>query len=94
VDALESLAASIPPMAYDIDSYASLGLLHACITLDDPDAPTPADVAQMQQSLHAALDDILNDPRRDLSSRLGAANRRASLTVREVLRKQWHAPSP
>ncbi len=94
VDALESLAASIPPMAYDIDSYAGLGLLHASLTLDNPDLPTPQDVALVRQSLHAALADILSDPRRDLGSRLGAVNRQASATVRELLRKQWHSSPP
>ena len=94
VEALESLASSIAPMAYDIDSYASLGLLYACLTVDSPDAPTPADVCQVRQSLHAALEDISRDPRRDLGSRLGAVNRKASATVREVLAKQWNASSP
>ncbi len=94
VEALESLASSIAPMAYDIDSYASLGLLYACLAVESPDAPTPADVEQVRQSLRAALEDILGDPNRDLGSRLGAPNRQASLTVRELLRQQWHATAP
>jgi len=94
VEALESLAANVPPMAYDIDSYASLGLLHDCLTLANPDQPTPADLAQVRRSLRAALEDIAGDPRRDLASRLGAVNRQASVTVRDVLRKQWNTPSP
>ena len=81
-------------MAYDIDSYASLGLLHDCLTLANPDQPTPADLAQVRRSLRAALEDIAGDPRRDLASRLGAVNRQASVTVRDVLRKQWNTPSP
>lgn len=93
-EALESLASSIAPMAYDIDNYASLGLLHACLTIDSPDAPTSADIEQVQQSLRAALADILSNTNRDLGSRLGATNRQASLAVRNVLRRQWHASTP
>ena len=32
VDDLERLAADVPPMAYDIASYATLGLLWSCST--------------------------------------------------------------
>ena len=36
VEDLEAFAARIPPMAYDIDSYASLGLLWRCLALQAP----------------------------------------------------------
>lgn len=89
VEALESLAATIPPMAYDIESYASLGLLWRCLTVTQPDAPSPADLEAVQQSLQAALEDIFGESRRDLASRLGAKNRQASVRVRDMLRAQW-----
>lgn len=94
VDALERLAATVPPMAYDIQNYASLGLLWRCLDLADPDQPGAQDVAVVQASLADALADIAADPDRSLKSRLGAANRQASSTVREKLRQQWlQAPS-
>jgi malonate decarboxylase gamma subunit len=89
VEALEAFAAKIPPMAYDIQSYASLGLLWQCLTLAHPDNPGAAEVRTVQQSLQAALDSIQADPLRDLGSRLGAEHRRASAKVREMLRAQW-----
>jgi malonate decarboxylase gamma subunit len=94
VDALESLASSIPPMAYDIDSYASLGLLWQTLTLKQPDCPTAADLNAVEGSLQAALADILTDLSRDLSSRFGARHRQASSKVREMLRAQWSALPP
>ena len=89
VEALEALAATIPPMAYDIGNYASLGLLWRTLTVARPDAPSQDDVAQVAASLQAALADIRADPERDISSRLGAPHRQASARVREVLKQQW-----
>ena len=89
VEALESLAATIPPMAYDIGNYATLGLLWRTLTVAQPDAPSSEDVAQVAASLQAALADIRHDPERGLASRLGAPHRQASARVREVLQQQW-----
>lgn len=38
VEALEKLAATIPPMAYDISNYATLGLLSDLLDISNPDA--------------------------------------------------------
>ena len=89
VEALEAFAAKVPPMAYDIENYTSLGLLWQSLKLDDPDHPSPADVDKVKQSLQAALEDILADPERDLRSRFRAEHRRASAKVRQMLRAQW-----
>lgn len=94
VDALESFAAKIPPMAYDIASYASFGLLWRLLQLEQPDCPSPADIDAVERTLRAALEDILAEPRHDLASRLGAANRQASATVRAMLRAQWASVPP
>ena len=50
--------------------------------------PSGADLARVQDALGRALADIAGSPR-DLSNRLGAANRAASSQVRELLRAQW-----
>ncbi|MGK5040636.1 biotin-independent malonate decarboxylase subunit gamma [Janthinobacterium sp. GB1R12] len=89
VAALEALAATIPPMAYDVKNYATLGLLWQTLQVAQPDAPSELDLAQVQGSVQAALADIRADPERDLSSRLGAPHRQASAKVREVLGQQW-----
>lgn len=89
VEALEKLAASVPPMAYDIKSFASLGLLWKVLEPTDPALPDEQDIALVHGALEAALADILADPARDLSGRLGGRHRQASRRVRELLATQW-----
>jgi malonate decarboxylase gamma subunit len=91
VQALEELAASVPPMAYDIGSFASLGLLSKLLRPANPEQPGPADVALVRAALEEALADILQDGTRDLSGRLEGEHRQASRTVRRMLREQWEA---
>ncbi len=88
---LERLAQEIPPMAYDIASFASLGLLWRLLKVKSADTPDASDVDAVQTALAAALADIAADPSRGLESRLGAPLRQASSQVRERLRKQWDA---
>jgi len=91
VEALEALAATVPPMAYDIRSYASLGLLWKVLRPADPDHPGEADVAMVRTALEQALADIVEDEKRDLSGRLNGEHRHASRLVRDKLREQWEA---
>jgi malonate decarboxylase gamma subunit len=86
---LEKLTADVAPIAYDIKSYASLGLLWKLLSVQRPDAPTPDDLQTVREALLAALDDIRADPSRGLSGRLESVNRAASIRVRERLRAQW-----
>ena len=88
VEELEKLAASVPPMAYDIDSYASLGLLWETLSVSQIEQPTASDLTRVQDCLIAAIKDTLAGAN-NLSSRLGAPNREASSKVRELLRAQW-----
>jgi malonate decarboxylase gamma subunit len=91
VEALEQLAASVPPMAYDIKSFASLGLLHEVLSLTNLALPDEQDIALVHGALEAALADILDDPRRDLSNRLRGEHRGASRQVRALLAREWEA---
>lgn len=88
VDELEKLAASIPPMAYDIENYASLGLLWETLSVSQIEQPSAADISHVQNVLQSAIQDV-QVTGNDLSSRLGASNRQASSKVRELLRAQW-----
>jgi malonate decarboxylase gamma subunit len=88
VEALETLAQSVPPMAYDIRSYASLGLLWKLLMPSSASDPTAGDVALVRATLEAALADIAGgEP--DLASRFGGAHRAASQRVRQLLLEQW-----
>lgn len=86
---LEQLAATIPPMAYDIQNYSTLGLLWKKVSVDNPDAPQSQDVDMIVSVLADALEDIKKDSARDLSGRLGSENRKASLEVRQQMAKIW-----
>ncbi|MFO2462074.1 biotin-independent malonate decarboxylase subunit gamma [Pseudomonas sp. 15FMM2] len=88
VQELEALAANVPPMAYDIDSFASLGLLWETLTVSKIEQPTPDDLARVSDCLMQAIKDVQRGGH-DLSGRLGAANRAASSHVRQLLREQW-----
>lgn len=91
VEDLEAFAATVPPMAYDIDNYATLGLLWRTVRVSDAAAPTAGDLDTVGATLADALADIDADPVRDLRSRLGGQHRGASQQVRDVLAQQWDA---
>ncbi|NDJ59121.1 biotin-independent malonate decarboxylase subunit gamma [Enterobacteriaceae bacterium 4M9] len=84
---LEKLASTIPPMAYDISNYETLGLLSALLDISNPDAPTANDLAQVNAVLAQAVSEARKDP--TLRNRLGADNRRSSALVRERMRDAW-----
>lgn len=87
VEELEVLAAKVPPMAYDLENYASLGLLWERVQVADAQSPADADFGRVRECLVRAVVDIGSST--DLSGRLGAENRAASSRVREMLRAQW-----
>ncbi|BAN45917.1 malonate decarboxylase gamma subunit [Metapseudomonas resinovorans NBRC 106553] len=87
VEELEVLAAKVPPMAYDLENYASLGLLRERVAVGDAEVPGKADISRVRECLVRAVEDIGDST--DLSGRLGAENRAASSRVREMLRAQW-----
>ncbi|WP_229217759.1 biotin-independent malonate decarboxylase subunit gamma [Massilia forsythiae] len=91
VDALERLAASVPPMAYDLRSFATLGILWRVLGLTDPALPDEQDLALVHGALEDALADILADPERGLEGRLQGRHRQASRRVHALLEAQWEA---
>lgn len=89
VEELEKLAASIPPMAYDIQSYATLGLLTACLDVENADQPTANDLTHVKQVITQAITDIQQQNSTGLEQRLNGENRQMSKRVRELMRAQW-----
>lgn len=87
VEALEKLAATIPPMAYDVSNYATLGLLSALLDINNPDAPDEGDLSLVSRTLRDAIADARKDT--SLKCRLGAENRRSSQLVRDRMRDSW-----
>ena len=87
VESLEKLAATIPPMAYDVSNYATLGLLSALLDINNPDAPDEGDLSLVSRTLRDAIADARKDT--SLKCRLGAENRRSSQLVRDRMRASW-----
>ena len=91
VEQLEALSAQIPPMAYDIDSFASLGLLTGgSLQVQQIDQPSSQDCDKVREHLSRSIAQALRDGC-GIENRLGAANRQASAKVRELMRAQWLA---
>lgn len=88
VEALEKLASTIPPMAYDIANYETLGLLEDLIDLADPGHPAGEEVATVRSAVARAIETAReNGPA--LTNRLGSPNRASTSLVRERMREQW-----
>jgi malonate decarboxylase gamma subunit len=87
VEALEKLAATIPPMAYDISNYETLGLLSALLDIANPQAPQSDDLAKVNAALATAVREARSD--NTLKNRLNAKNRHSSALVRERMRADW-----
>jgi malonate decarboxylase gamma subunit len=94
VEEMQKLGERIAPVAYDIRSYASLGLLHKLIEGIDVDSPSRTDVGTVREELVGAITDARAGAP-DLASRLSSAaarkTRAASIEVRRRLAEQWRA---
>jgi malonate decarboxylase gamma subunit len=94
VEELEMLGETFAPMAYDIRSFAKLGLLYKLISGVDADTPEQTDVERVRAELLRAIADTRAGTR-DLASRLTSPaareSRAASIEVRRRLAEQWDA---
>ncbi|MDL2284844.1 biotin-independent malonate decarboxylase subunit gamma [Oxalobacter sp. OttesenSCG-928-P03] len=89
VEALEELVATIPPMAYDVGSFRTLGLLSDLLDISNPDTPSDHDVSIVKIALLRAISEARKDS--TLTSRLGAENRARSSLVRERMKACWQS---
>ena len=91
---LEQLGTTILPMSYRIADWAKLGFCDVLLGIENADAPTQYDVANVRSALGEAIARARSGPR-DLSGRLDSeaaqANRRASRRARTLLADQWNA---
>jgi malonate decarboxylase gamma subunit len=96
VERMEELGEQIAPLAYDIRSYAKLGLLHKLVEGIDADAPGRIDVDRVRAELMGAITDTRAGSS-DLAGRLASPAARkmraASIEVRLRLAEQWDAHS-
>ncbi len=89
---LQRLADSVPPLAFDARSWASLGMCEPLIEGVDAQDPGPEDAKTVRQRISASVTEARGSSR-GLSNRLATdgarENRRASILVREKLAEQW-----
>ena len=93
VESMEKLGERIAPVAYDIRSYARLGLLHKLIEGINADAPGRIDVDRVRAELVGAITDAragASDLGCRLTSPAARKMRAASIEVRRRLAEQWH----
>jgi len=92
---LDVLGRTFAPMAYDIRSFAKLGLVYKLLSGVDADAPRRSDIGRVHAELLRAVADARAGAR-DLASRLTSSeareSRAASIDVRRRLAEQWNAP--
>ena len=94
VEEMEKLGERIAPVAYDIRSYASLGLLHKLIEGIDADAPGRIDLDRVRAELVYAVADAragASDLACRLTSPAARKTRAASIEVRRRLAEQWRS---
>jgi len=96
VEELEELGERIPPMAYHVRAFGSLGLLHRLIGGVNADAPSVVDVERVRRELVDAVADARKgSPHlfRRLLGDVARQTRAASIEVRRRLAEQWNGSS-
>jgi biotin-independent malonate decarboxylase gamma subunit/biotin-independent malonate decarboxylase beta subunit len=91
---LDELAKTVPPISYDVRDWAQLGFCDGLLAVQDADAPTAEDTAEVRRAITSAIATARRGPR-DLSTRLDSEaavkSRAASRKVRDVMAEQWPA---
>lgn len=90
---LEELAKTVTPLSYDVQDYAKLGLLYKLLHISNPEAPSPEEIALVQDATSSAIADARKGPF-DLRNRFESEDahtaRKASRMIRARLEEQWN----
>lgn len=90
---LDELAKTIAPMSYSVEDWATLGFCDGLLKVENPEAPTAADIAYVDHAIIEAIERARSGPW-DLSNRLDSPGaiklRQASRHVRDALSREWH----
>ncbi|WP_394523337.1 biotin-independent malonate decarboxylase subunit beta [Lacrimispora sp. JR3] len=94
VEELDEAAKKVPSMAYDIQSYATLGTLEELVEGINPEAPKAEDIETIKGKLNKAIEVTRKSGIRDLRNRLTSKNaltgRAAGIKVRRKLKEEWN----
>lgn len=83
------MAAKVPPMAYDIDSYASLGLLWRTLPVETVEVPSTADLVRVRTCLGARPWPISSAARATSAAASARPTARRRRGCAGALREQW-----
>jgi malonate decarboxylase gamma subunit len=92
VEDLERLGQQIPPMSYNVQDYAKLGLLHQLLHVESLLEPNQSEVDDVKNAIIAAIVDTRKGPpdlgvRRE--SRAAQKSRNAGIAARALMEHQW-----
>jgi len=92
VEDLERLGQQIPPMSYNVQDYAKLGLLHQLLHVESLLEPKPSELDEAKSAIIAAIVDARKGPpdlgvRRE--SRAAQKSRKAGIAARALMEQQW-----
>lgn len=92
---LEEVTKNIPAMAYDIESFETLGALHSLVDGVNADVPTNQERDMIYKEIEQAIEDVKESGATDLSVRITNPvaienGRVASILVRKKLEEQWN----
>lgn len=95
LEELEEVTKKVPAMAYDIESFKTLGALYSLVEGIHADSPTNRDKDLISKEISEAIEDVIKNGDNDLSSRLKSSiavngGRTASIFVREKIEEQWN----
>lgn len=93
VEELDEAAKKVPSMAYDIQSYSTLGTLEELVSGIDAVAPKAEDIENIKEKLTKAIEVTRTSGIRDLSNRLTSekalTGRAAGIKVRSRFKEEW-----
>jgi malonate decarboxylase gamma subunit len=92
VEDLERLGQQIPPMSYNVQDYAKLGLLYQLLHVESLLEPSRSEVDEAKNAIIAAIVDVRKGPA-DLSVRrkspAAQKSRKAGIAARALMEHQW-----
>ena len=94
IEELDEAAKKVPSMAYDINSYSTLGTLEELVSGINAEAPKTEDIETIKEKLTKAIEVTRTSGIRDLSNRLASEKaligRAAGIKVRSRLKEEWN----
>lgn len=91
-DDLDSAAAAVPAIAYDIHSFNCLGAVRALLKLENHDQPTEADLEVMKENIVKGIADSRangNSLKNRLETENAAKWRKLSIDIRKNMKENW-----